>query len=159
MQWIPNGNFQVTLSNAEKDTEYPYILYWCWPQNFAEIAMKSGDSYLNERNLILSNYSNGEDIRKTITGADSQPSMPSMVNKPERYFYSNLTQAPLADGQKDLSSIRIIGETLSSAMDENVKNSFIDLSSYYNQADQYIGSHANCLRVKLEMEPVFENSK
>ena len=159
IQWLPDGEFQVTLKNAEKDKEYPYTIYWCWPQNFAEIAMNSGDPYLNERKLILSDYSNGTDIRKMITGTDSQQSMPSMVNKPERYFYSNLTQAPLAKGQKDLSSIGKIGETLSSAMDENVKNSFIDLSSYYNQADQYIGSHANCLRVKLEMDPVFEKSK
>ena len=39
----------------------------------------------------------------------------------------------------------------------HAKNAFVDLSSYYNQADRYIGSHANCLRVKLEMQPLLQD--
>ena len=42
-------------------------------------------------------------------------------------------------------------------MEETLKNAFIDLSSYYNQADQYIGGHVDCLRVKLEMQPIIQD--
>lgn len=95
----------------------------------------------------MSTYANGADVRDAIAYADS---LYSMVNNPQRYFYSNLTQLPLPKEQPELSKIESMQNNFS---DKETKDAFVALSSYYNQADQYIGSHANCLRVKLEMQP------
>ena len=97
-------------------------------------------------------YVNGADVRNAIAYADSQE---SMVKHPQRYFYSNLTQNPLDTSQQELEKIINMQEKLSN--DKPTQDAFVALSSYYNQADQYIGSHANCLRVKLEMQPMIQN--
>lgn len=148
LEWISNGSFTLKIPNAQKDTEYSYTLYWCWPQNFAEFTLAEGDEFLNDRHPILSTYANGADVRYAIAYADVQY---SMVNRPQRYFYSNLTQQPLETSQQELKKIENMHEKLSN--DKPTQDAFVALSSYYNQADQYIGSHANCLRVKLEMQP------
>ena len=151
LEWISNGSFTLKIPNAQKDTEYSYTLYWCWPQNFAEFTLAEGNEFLNGRKPILSTYKNGETVRNEIAYADVQY---SMVNRPQRYFYSNLTQLPLPKEQPELSKIQYMQTNFS---DEETKDAFVALSSYYNQADQYIGSHANCLRVKLEMQSRIQN--
>ena len=90
-------------------------------------------------------------MRNAIAYADAQY---SMVNCPQRYFYSNLTQQPLPTTESELNFIKDMQTNFS---DKDTKDAFVALSSYYNQADQYIGSHANCLRVKLEMQPMIQN--
>ena len=149
--WLKDGSFTLKISDAQKDTEYSYTLYWCWPQNFAEFTLAEGDEFLNGRKPILSTYKNGETVRSEIAYVDVQY---SMVNRPQRYFYSNLTQQPLPKEQPELSKIQNMQTNFSN---EDTKDAFVALSSYYNQADQYIGSHANCLRVKLEMQPMIQN--
>ena len=148
LEWISNGSFTLDIPNAQKDKEYSYTLYWCWPQNFAEFTLAEGNEFLNGRKPILFTYANGADVRNAIAYADSQA---SMVKRPQRYFYSNLTQQPLETSQQELKKIENMHEKLSN--DKPTQDAFVALSSYYNQADQYIGSHANCLRVKLEMQP------
>ena len=149
--WLKDGSFTLHIPDAQKDTEYSYTLYWCWPQNFAEFTLAEKNEFLNGRNPILSTYANGEAMRNAIAYADTQY---SMVKCPQRYFYSNLTQQPLPVGQTELSKIQNMQTNFSK---EETKDAFVALSSYYNQADQYIGSHANCLRVKLEMQPMIQN--
>lgn len=149
--WLKDGSFTLNIPDAQKGTEYSYTLYWCWPQNFAEFTLAEGNEFLNGRKPILSSYKNGETVRNAIAYADVQY---SMVNRPQRYFYSNLTQQPLPVGQTELSKIQSMQTNFSN---EDTKDAFVALSSYYNQADQYIGSHANCLRVKLEMQPMIQN--
>lgn len=149
--WLKDGSFTLNIPDAQKGTEYSYTLYWCWPQNFAEFTLAEGNEFLNDRHPILSTYKNGETVRNEIAYADVQY---SMVNRPQRYFYSNLTQQPLPVGQTELSKIQSMQTNFSN---EDTKDAFVALSSYYNQADQYIGSHANCLRVKLEMQPMIQN--
>ena len=151
LSWLKDGSFKLDIPNAQKDKEYSYTLYWCWPQNFAEFTLAEGDEFLNGRKPILSTYANGDTVRNEIAYADTQY---SMVNCPQRYFYSNLTQQPLPVGQTELSKIQNMQTNFSN---EETKDAFVALSSYYNQADQYIGSHANCLRVKLEMQPMIQN--
>lgn len=153
LQWLKDGSFSLSIKDAQKDQEYPYTLYWCWPQTFAETMLKEGDSFLtmNSRKPLLSEFKNGEEVRKEIACGENNTY--SMVNKPGKYFYSNLTKSPLSNDQKELSVIEQKYNQSSAEMEEGQKNAFIDLSSYYNQADQYIGGHANCLRVKLEMQP------
>ena len=149
--WLKDGSFTLNIPDAQKDREYSYTLYWCWPQNFAEFTLAEGDEFLNGRKPILSTYKNGETVRNAIAYADEQY---SMVNCPQRYFYSNLTQQPLPTTESELNFIKDMQTNFS---DKDTKDAFVALSSYYNQADQYIGSHANCLRVKLEMQPMIQN--
>ena len=153
LQWLKDGSFSLSIKDAKKDQEYPYTLYWCWPQTFAETMLEEGDSFLtmNSRKPLLSEFNNGEEVRKEIACGENNTY--SMVKMPGRYFYSNLTKSPLSSDQKELKVISERYNQSSADMEEEQKNAFIDLSSYYNQADQYIGGHANCLRVKLEMQP------
>ena len=148
IQWIKDGTFHITIKDAKKNQEYGSTLYWCWAQSFAEAVLKDGDSYLNGRSALFSGFANDEEMRKTILLKDAL----SMVKKPERYFYSNLTKGPLSAGQKELTEIPNMYNQSSNALRETAKNAFIDLSSYYNQADQYIGSHVDCVRVRLTAE-------
>ena len=147
IQWIKDGTFQIKIADAKKDQEYCYTLYWCWPQSFGEAVLKSGDSYLNGRNTLFSEFKNGEAMRNTILLTDDL----SMVKKPERYFYSNLTRNPLTADQKELKQISSMYNQSSEGL-TTAANAFVDLSSYYNQADQYIGSHVDCVRVQLAAE-------
>ena len=153
LEWISNGSFTLNIPDAQKDKEYSYTLYWCWPQNFAEFTLAEGNKFLNDRKPILYEYVNGADVRNAIAYADS---LYSMVNNPQRYFYSNLTQLPLQKEQPELLKIKNKNMQINFS-DKETKDAFVALSSYYNQADQYIGSHANCLRVKLEMQPMIQN--
>ena len=129
---------------------YGYTLYWCWPRSFGEAVLKESDRYLNDRSILFSEFANGEEMRKTISQDDTL----SMVKAPERYFYSNLTKNPLSatGNQKELREIGNMYNKSSSELSEVAKNAFVDLSSYYNQADQYIGSQVDCVRIRLEAE-------
>ena len=148
IQWIKDGTFKIEIENAKKNGEYGYTLYWCWPQSFGEAVLKSDDSYLNKRETLFSEFTNGEAMRNIILQTDAW----SMVKKPERYFYSNLTKAPLDSNQKELKEIKSMYNQSSEKFSPEAKNAFVDLSSYYNQADQYIGSRVDCVRVRLTAE-------
>ena len=148
IQWIKDGTFKIEIENAKKNEEYGYTLYWCWPQSFGEAVLQSNDSYLNGRKTLFFEFTNGEAMRNIILKTDEW----SMVKNPERYFYSNLTKAPLNSGQKELKEITNMYNLPSKEFSTAAKNAFVDLSSYYNQADQYIGSHVDCVRVRLTAE-------
>lgn len=148
IQWIKDGTFQIMIEEAKKDQEYAYTLYWCWPQSFGEAVLQANDSYLNQRMPLFFEFGNGETMRNTILQNDEL----SMVKKPERYFYSNLTKNPLSSEQKELKAIASMYNQASGEFTEEAKNAFVELSSYYNQADQYIGSHVDCVRVRLTAE-------
>ena len=148
IRWIKDGTFDIQIENAEKNQEYKYTLYWCWPQSFGEAVLKAKDDYLNGREILFSSFANGEDMRNTILQTDDW----SMVKKPERYFYSNLTKSPLTANQSELQRIEEMYNKSSAELKEKEKNAFVDLSSYYNQADQYIGGHVDCVRVRLTCE-------
>lgn len=150
IQWIKDGTFEISIADAKKDEVYGYTLYWCWPRSFGEAVLKESDRYLNDRSILFSEFANGEEMRKTISQDDTL----SMVKAPERYFYSNLTKNPLSatGNQKELREIGNMYNKSSSELSEDAKNAFVDLSSYYNQADQYIGSQVDCVRIRLEAE-------
>ena len=148
IQWIKDGTFKIEIKDAKEDQEYGYTLYWCWPQTFGEAVLKSGDSYLNGRKILFFGFSNGEAMRNTILQTDDW----SMMKNPGHYFYSSLTKSPLSADQEELKQIADMYNKNSGELSEAAKNAFVDLSSYYNQADQYIGSHVDCVRVRLTAE-------
>ena len=169
IQWLADGRFSITIENAQKDKEYPYTLYWCWPQNFAQYTLAQNSAFLNGYPILFyakdtsaaesaskfsKLYNNSDALREDIAHKNKY----SMVNAPQRYFYSNLTSTPLEKGQSELGKITAIynhllpNNTGADTSNTDAENAFINLSSYYNQADQYIGGHANCLLVRLEIQ-------
>ena len=136
---------EIEIADAKKGEKYSYTIYWCWPQNFAEFVLKSGDMYLNESAPLLSGYTNGPDIRCSIVN--------DMCQNPQKYFYNPLTNQPLQSGQNEVNFIQAISNKSSGEWDEKQKEAFVSLSSYYTQADMYLGNgHVDCLRVRLTAE-------
>lgn len=145
LQWIEDSNLEMEIAGAKKGEKYSYTIYWCWPQNFAEFVLKSGDMYLNESTPLLSGYTNGSDIRCSI--------VEDMCNYPQKYFYNPLTNQPLQSGQNEVNLIKDISDKPSGEWIETQKEAFVSLSSYYTQADMYLGNeHVDCLRVRLTAE-------
>lgn len=150
LDWIREGSFSIEIEDSVKDQEYEYSLYWCWPQTFAEITMPVGDHYLNGRNPIFSEFANGAALREMIVLSDTL----SMKNTPGRYFFSNLTGTALPTSQPEIVLMgSIFNESMSSSSaDQSLREAFVNLSSYYNQGDQYIGGHVDCVRIRLTAE-------
>jgi len=148
IQWIKDGEFEVQIENAVIDQEYKYTLHWSWPQTFGEIILPDGDAYLNGRVPVYSEYANCEDLRTAI--------VEEMETNPQRFFYSSLTKKPLDNEYTEIKFMSEIHEkTTDQLMQESAAETiqaFVDLSSYYNQADQYIGKNVDCVRVSLVAE-------
>ena len=145
LQWIEDSNLEMEIAGAKKGEKYSYTIYWCWPQNFAEFVLKSGDMYLNESTPLLSGYTNESDIRCSI--------VEDMRKNPQKYFYNPLTNQPLQSDQNEVNLIKDISDKSSSEWTETQKEAFVSLSSYYTQADMYLGNgHVDCLRVRLTAE-------
>lgn len=155
LTWIKDGTFELTINSAQSGHEYPYTIYWIWPQTFAEYVLQSGDGYLYDRSPLLNSFSNKEKLREMVVLNDSDR---SMVNAPQKYFYSSLTRSPLTKEQNETEISHIVDIYNKSTIELSTDNpaamqAFIDLSSYYNQADQVIGKNIDCVRIKLVANP------
>ncbi len=137
-KWISDETFSVTIEDAEAGKEYGYTIYWKWPQVFSELILKEGDSYLNGRNLILTEAMRGSILK-------------DMIARPEKYFYNSLTKSPLSTENKLVQDITNIHEKSPNAggTEGYTPQNFVDLSSFYNQADQIIGSQISFIMVEL----------
>lgn len=148
LQWIKDKEFTIMIPDAEAGKEYLYTIHWSWAQTFGEILLTAGDSYLNGRELTFNDYDNGADIRTAIVD--------DMVKRPERFFYSSLTRQPLNKEYGELAHLNELhqkstGELMIEGNTEALQ-AFVDLNSYYNQTDQYIGKNISCVRVALNAE-------
>ena len=64
-----------------------------------------------------------------------------------------MTNQPLQSGQNEVNLIKDISDKPSGEWIETQKEAFVSLSSYYTQADMYLGNeHVDCLRVRLTAE-------
>jgi hypothetical protein len=143
LQWLNNddGDFSVTIKDAQAGNQYKYTIYWSWTQVFAELILADGDSYLNGRKITLS-----DSIRAEIIA--------DMTDNPEKYFYNSLQQAPLLKNNKNndawINAIKEIYDKRDQGYDSQ---KFVDLSSFYNQADQIIGSNIHFIVAELTAVP------
>lgn len=129
--WIKDGEFKIEIQNAEKDTKYNYSIYWVWPLNLSTILLNNGDEFLN-----------GSDVEfddKDSTGALRNQIISDMTTNPGKYFFSSLTEKPLDTTYDEIKEIEDIHKN-SGANGTYNKQLFVDLSSYYNQADMKIGA-------------------
>jgi hypothetical protein len=102
------------------------------------MILNEGDVYLNNRTQILT-----ADLRAEI--------LADMAEQPQRYFYNSLTRLPLTTADDLVQEIADIHEKSPNVGGEDgyQAQSFVDLSSFYNQADQIIGSRVSFLMVSL----------
>ena len=139
--WIKDGRFQITIPKAEKDKEYNYSIYWVWPLNLSTILLNEHDEFLNGSTIEFDD--------KDATGALRNQIVTDMTNHPEKYFFSSLTEMPLDKNYEEVKAIEGIHKN-SGANSTYDKQLFVDLSSYYNQADMKIGENVSFITATVE---------
>ena len=130
--WIKDGKFQIEIKNAEKDKKYDYSIYWVWPLNLSTILLNNGDSFLNGNTVEFDDKDSTGALRNTIVA--------DMAGHPDKYFFSSLTGQPLDTNYAEVKEISKIHENSGKNDGTYDKQLFVDLSSYYNQADMKIGA-------------------
>ena len=138
--WIKDGTFKIEIKNAQADTEYDYSIYWVWPLNLSTILLNEKDEFLNGNKVEFD---------------DKDPALRSqivtdMAKYPGKYFFSSLTGGLLDTTYAEVEKIPNIHENSGKSDATYDKQLFVDLSSYYNQADMKIGSEISFIRATLE---------
>lgn len=139
--WIKDGTFQIIIPNAKKDTEYNYSIYWVWPLNLSTILLNTKDEFLNGSEIEFDD--------KDSTGGLRTQIVKEMSEHPEKYFFSSLTGKPLDKNYDEVKEILNIHKNSGTSNTYN-KQLFVDLSSYYNQADMKIGEGISFITATLE---------
>ena len=141
--WIKDGKFKIEIQDAKKNTKYNYSIYWVWPLNLSTILLNTGDSFLNGSTVEFDDKDSTGTLRNII--------VTDMAEHPNKYFFSSLTGQPLDTKYDEVKEIPKIHEN-SGKNDDNTydKQLFVDLSSYYNQADMKIGSGISFVTATLK---------
>ena len=139
--WIKDGRFQITIPNAEQNKEYYYSIYWVWPLNLSTILLNKNDEFLNGSSIEFDD--------KDSTGALRNLIVADMTENPGKYFFSSLKEEPL---NKNYEEIKAIGDIHAKSGTNKPYNKqlFVDLSSYYNQADMKIGENISFITATLK---------
>lgn len=141
--WIKDGTFHIEIKNAKADMEYDYSIYWVWPLNLSTILLNTGDEFLNGNAVEFDD--------KDSTGTLRNEIIADMQTHPGRYFFSSLTGGQLDANYAEVGEIsNIHSNSGQNAAGTYNKQLFVDLSSYYNQADMKIGSEISFIRATLE---------
>ena len=141
--WIKGGKFKIKIENAEVGKEYDYSIYWVWPLNLSTILLNENDEFLNGNKVEFDDKDSTGNLRGTI--------ITDMEGYPEKYFFNSLTGDTLNKEYAEVKEIPKIHETSGKdTADTYDKQLFVDLSSYYNQADMKIGSEISFIRATLE---------
>ena len=148
--WIKDGTFQITIPNAESDKEYDYSIYWVWPLNLSTILLNTGDDFLNGNEVEFDD--------KDSTGALRNEIVKDMAANPGRYFFSSLTDSPLDTNYAEVREIWNMHQSSGSNPTYD-KQLFVDLSSYYNQADMKIGGKISLITATLKYLGKTETTK
>ena len=139
--WIKDGKFKIEIQDAKKNTKYNYSIYWVWPLNLSTILLNNGDSFLNGNTVEFDD--------KDSTGILRDNIVTDMAEYPNKYFFSSLTGQPLDTKYDEVGEIPKIHKN-SGKNDTYNKQLFVDLSSYYNQADMKIGSGISFVTATLK---------
>lgn len=140
--WInKDGEFQIIIPNAEKDKEYNYSIYWVWPLNLSTILLNENDEFLNGSTIEFDDKDATGELRNQIVA--------DMTDNPWNYFFSSLTEKPLDKNYEEVKAIEGI-HTNSGENGTYDKQLFVDLSSYYNQADMKIGENISFITATLK---------
>lgn len=139
--WIKDGKFKIDIQDAKKATEYNYSIYWVWPLNLSTVLLNTEDSFLNGSTVEFDDKDSTGILRNNI--------VTDMAEYPNKYFFSSLTGKPLNTEYAEVKEISNIHKN-SGSNEEYDKQLFVDLSSYYNQADMKIGSGISFVTATLK---------
>ena len=103
--------------------------------------MNKNDEFLNGSNIEFDD--------KDPTGALRNQIVTDMTEHPEKYFFSSLTGSSLDISYEEVKAIERIHNS-SGANSTYDKQLFVDLSSYYNQADMKIGENVSFITATVE---------
>lgn len=138
--WIEDGKFHIDIPDAEKGKEYNYSIYWVWPLSLGPVLLNKGDDFLNDHDIEFSDIDSTGQTRETIIS--------DMQQQPQKYFYSSLTGKALDGTYEEVAAISEIHKN--SGMNGTYNRQlFVDLSSYYNQADMKISDTISFIQVSL----------
>lgn len=141
--WIKDGKFKIEIQDAKKDAKYNYSIYWVWPLNLSTILLNEGDSFLNGNKVEFDDKDSTGTLRNNI--------VTDMAEYPNKYFFSSLTGQPLDTAYDEVKEISNIHKNSGKNKDNTYdKQLFVDLSSYYNQADMKIGSGISFVTATLK---------
>ena len=141
-KWEDNTNtltntFTVSANSTfEKNIPYKVTIYWVWPQYFRNYIYTQrstqGDLFTDQ-----TSQTEESDYKKlnTFVNANAQKTFST-----SRLFY----QASLLGDAK----VNDINQEINASMSDEVLNS---CSTYYNQADEYIGKNAQYIYVEMEV--------
>ena len=140
---IKDGKFKIEIQDAKKNTKYNYSIYWVWPLNLSTILLNEEDSFLNGNKVEFDDKDSTGTLRNNI--------VTDMAEHPNKYFFSSLTGQPLDTEYDEVKEISKIHENSGKNEDNTYdKQLFVDLSSYYNQADMKIGSGVSFVTATLK---------
>lgn len=141
--WIKDGKFNIEIQDAKKGIKYNYSIYWVWPLNLSTILLNEEDSFLNGNKVEFDDKDSTGTLRNNI--------VTDMAEHPNKYFFSSLTGQPLDTKYAEVKEIPKIHENSGkNEGDTYDKQLFVDLSSYYNQADMKIGSGISFVTATLK---------
>lgn len=141
--WIKDGKFKIEIQDAKKNTKYNYSIYWVWPLNLSTILLNEEDSFLNGNKVEFDDKDSTGTLRNNI--------VTDMAEHPNKYFFSSLTGQPLKKEEyEEVNEIPKIHENSGKNEGDYNKQLFVDLSSYYNQADMKIGSGISFVTATLK---------
>lgn len=141
--WIKDGKFKIDIKDAKKDAKYNYSIYWVWPLNLSTILLNEEDSFLNGNKVEFDDKDSTGTLRNNI--------VTDMAEHPNKYFFSSLTGQPLKKEEyEEVNEIPKIHENSGKNEVDYNKQLFVDLSSYYNQADMKIGSGISFVTATLK---------
>lgn len=147
--WIKDRAFNIVIPDAKKDKEYNYSIYWVWPLNLSTILLNEKDSFLNGNTVEFDDKDETGRLRNTIAA--------DMEKNPEKYFFSSLTEKPLDTNYEEVKAIPEIHKK-SESNEAYDRQLFVDLSSYYNQADMKIGAGISFIGVTLRYQGISETT-
>lgn len=139
-EWMKDNTVHLDIRDAKENQEYMYSIYWIWPQNLSKILLNTGDPYLNGQKIEFDDVDSG--IRPLV--------IEDMMSYPEKYFFNSLSKQPLTTSYAEVKEIEKIHKNSPTTTAYDVQK-FVDLSSYYNQADQIIGRRISFIEVSLHV--------
>lgn len=139
--WIKNGTFRIEIPDAKAGTKYDYSIYWVWPLKLSSILLNKGDSFFTGTQAEFDD--------KDKTGGLRDEIVADMAKNPDKYFFSSRTGAPLDTAYAEVKAIPEIHENSGKSDGTYDRQLFVDLSSYYNQADMKIGEKITFIKATL----------
>lgn len=138
---IKDGTFRIEIPDAKAGKKYDYSIYWVWPLKLSSILLNPGDSFFTDTRAEFDD--------KDETGSLRDEIVADMAKNPDKYFFNSRTGVPLNTAYAEVKAIPEIHKNSGKSDGTYDRQLFVDLSSYYNQADMKIGEKITFIKATL----------